>query len=452
MTWRVMSVFFVGFVLLSLCFAEPFKYGEELKGTQKQKDYEKPQVCRQCHDDIYYQWKKSMMGNAYTHHWDEIEYFDVAIEHSKRDPKFKDVVDGCNGCHTPLAFITGDLPPKRPELNTRANESVSCDICHTISAFDESALYNFSFATSPGRVKYGNRGGENSPHHDMKKFDALSTAKFCANCHNEKSPWGVFVKATYNEWLEGPYSKEGVQCQYCHMPPAKTVRAVTDDKVFSDVRQHTFQGAHVMSKISGAIDCIIYSDEQELEPGDTAVFSVVLYNQKAGHKIPTGSVEDRLMHLHVEAIDDAGKVYHLPVDKKNFEGEDYTIASDVKAYQDFADMMDVPEGFDGLSRDGVPPGDRIFRMPYLTEKGIMTICQWNTAKLGVDYRIGPRETKIETYTWTIPDDIEPGSLTITASLYYQLLVKPVADFLKVPDEESQKRLISSDMTSVTIFD
>ena len=134
-----------------------------------------------------------------------------------------------------------------------------------------------------------------------------------------------------------------------------------------------------------------------------------------------------------------------------FDGEEYTIASEEKAYQDFADMIDVPEGYDGLPRDGVPVGDRIFRMPYFTENGVMTICQWNTARLGVDYRIGPRETKLETYTWNIPYDIEPGPITVNARLNYQLLVKPVADFLNVPEEESEQRLISEASTSVEIY-
>jgi hypothetical protein len=158
-----------------------------------------------------------------------------------------------------------------------------------------------------------------------------------------------------------------------------------------------------------------------------------------------------MLYLQVEAVDSKGKVYHLPVDKKGFEGEEYTIASQAKAYQDFAEMMDVPEGFDGLPRDGIPVGNRIFRMPYFTEKGIMTICQWNTARLGIDYRIAPRETKIETFTWTIPDSIPEGTVRIIATLNYRLLVKPVADFLKVPEEESRDRLINRGETAIDIF-
>ena len=57
-------------------------------------------------------------------------------------------------------------------------------------------------------------------------------------------------------------------------------------------------------------------------------FTVALFNQKTGHKFPTGSVEDRILWMHVEAVDAKGNVYHLPVNKKGFEGEEYTIGAD----------------------------------------------------------------------------------------------------------------------------
>jgi hypothetical protein len=113
--------------------------------------------------------------------------------------------------------------------------------------------------------------------------------------------------------------------------------------------------------------------------------------------------------------------------------------------------LDDP-GFAGLERDGVPVGDRIFRMPYFDSQGRMTMMQWNTASLGVDYRLGPRETKIETYSWTLPEDIAPGKVTFTAELNYQKLVKPVADFLDVPAEESEIVRINTATTWVEIYD
>lgn len=426
--------------------------GEEAKGTRSYSDYERPQSCRQCHTEIYAQWANSMMAQSYTHHWDEIEYFQLAVKHGELNPKFKPVSDGCNGCHAPVSFLAGDVPPPKPEKNSRANEGVSCDVCHTISGYDDARLFNFQWFSQPGRTKFGGRGGENSPAHNLVLKPGLQVAKFCATCHNEKSPWGVYVKGTYNEWLEGPYSKENVQCHACHMPAGPGKRALTDGKRYADMRHHLFQGAHVEAKTRGAIDVVLHADTDEAEPGEPVVFTVHLFNQKAGHKIPTGSVEDRLLYVHVEAIDSQGKRYPLAVDKKGFEGEVWTIGdSKAVAYQDFSEVMGLGEQFAGLPRDGVADGDRIFRMPYFTEKGQMTICQWNTARFGVDYRIGPRENKIETYTWVLPDTLPAGPLTVQATLNYQLLVKPVADFLKVPEEESRDRLINVGTTVINVL-
>ena len=176
-----------------------------------------------------------------------------------------------------------------------------------------------------------------------------------------------------------------------------------------------------------------------------------MFNQKTGHKFPTGSVEDRIVWLHVEAKDASGKIYHLKVDKKGFEGEEYTISSDVLAYQDMGIALNDPD-FKGVQRDGVPFGDRIFRMPYFDPQGRMTIQQWNTKSLGVDYRIGPRETKIETFTFLLPDEIPEGEVVVRAVLNFQKLVKPVADFLKVPSEEAEIIKVNEHSTTIKVFD
>jgi hypothetical protein len=186
------------------------------------------------------------------------------------------------------------------------------------------------------------------------------------------------------------------------------------------------------------------------EPGEPVKFTLALFNQKTGHKFPTGSVEDRIVWVHVEARDAEGNIYHLPVDKKGFEGEEYTIGSDVLAYQDMGIPLDKPD-FEGVQRDGIPVGDRIFRMPYFDPDGRMTIQQWNTESFGVDYRIGPRETKIETYTFTLPFEAAPGKMVVTATLNYQKLVKPVADFLNVPEDESEIIVVNKHSTEIEVL-
>ena len=234
------------------------------------------------------------------------------------------------------------------------------------------------------------------------------------------------------------------------MPRTPGVSSLMGEKR-DDIAQHLFHGAHDPGKIKGTVELRIHPETPDVAPGEPIKFTVNLFNAKTGHKFPTGSAEERMVWLHVEAIDAKGKVYHLKVDRKGFDGEDYTIASNVLAYQDMSVPLDLPD-FKGIQRDGVPEGDRIFRMPYLDPQGRMTIQQWNTASFGPDYRIGPRETKTETFTWLLPDDVELGKLKVRAVMYYQRLPSPVAKFLGVPDEEIETIEVNQHQTFVEVVD
>ncbi|HMA76263.1 MAG TPA: multiheme c-type cytochrome [Candidatus Krumholzibacteriaceae bacterium] len=423
--------------------------GEEAKGSRSYNDYEKPETCASCHTSIYRQWRSAMMSQSYTHHWDEIEYFDLAVEHAKKDPSLKEVVDGCNGCHAPLAYLAGDIPPPRPSEGSRANEGVSCDLCHTITGVDEDPPVNFSWISEPGRTKYGSKPGLESPHHITEYNELFTKTELCGSCHNEKNPYGIWVKSTQIEWKEGPYSSEGVKCFDCHMPKARGRSAkMAEEGIIS---QHIFLGAHKPAKLRGAIELSMHALEPEVPYDGTAVIKVELFNAKAGHKIPTGSVEDRILWLELTAVDEDGKEYNIPVDRKGFKGEEFTIGTDESAYVDMGIPLGKPD-FKGVPREQVQKGSRIFRMPYLDKNGVMTIMQWNTRKLGVDYRIGPRETKVETYSWTMPDDIAFGKVRITATLNYRKLIKPVAEYLGVPAEESEIDMINQTSAEILVYD
>jgi hypothetical protein len=437
-------------VTLSVVLSGTKTLQETQKSKYTYKDFEYAKRCRSCHAGIYEQWSQSMMSKAYTHAWDAIEYFDLAVAHAVANPSLKDVADGCNGCHTPIAFLGGPLPPPPPSANSMANESVSCEVCHLIQAIQSDPPHNYSYLIEPGMTKYAGRNPSvESPAHKIVTSDIFRTTEFCGNCHNEKNRFGMWVKSTQLEWKEGPYCAQSVLCQDCHMPKAPFQNALMA-KPYDNARLHLFHGGHDRGKVKGTVELSVQPDIREAEPGEIVVFTVALFNAKSGHKFPTGSVEDRILWLNVEATDAKGKVYHLTVDKKGFEGEEYTISGDYLAYQDMGIPKNIKD-FKGVQRDGIPAGDRIFRMPFFDPEGRMTIMQWNAVKPGTDYRIGPRETKVEKFTYQLPFDIAPGEMKVTAKLNYQLLLKPVAEFLKVPDEESEIILVNEHSTRLTIL-
>ncbi len=411
-------------------------------GQFRYKDFKKPEKCGTCHREIYQEWKESMMAQSFSHRWDEVEYFQLALRHAQKEPKVAGVKAGCIACHSPLAFLAGDIPPKPVAANTRANEGVSCEVCHHISGTTEKEPFNFSFIIQPGKTKIGPRTDAKPMGHKVKPSEFIKTAEFCATCHDEASPYGAWVKSTYREWKAGPYAKEGVTCQDCHMYRAPGKAALMGPKR-TDLAHHVFHGSHSPTKLAGAVDLALYTNKHDVTPGATVKIRAELFNGKVGHMIPSGSTEERMLWLEVWAVDATGKKWAIPVDRKGFPGEEYTIANPkAYAYQAIGEIMEIPN-FKGLKRDGdVPAGARIFRKPFFDPKGRMTICQWYTAKNDlVDYRIGPRQTRIETYTWQVPSSAR-GPISIKAYLYYAQVPSSVGKFLKLPPDEYKPILVN----------
>jgi hypothetical protein len=437
------SVLFVGWLMivgpvLPLC-----AFAAEM-GKFAYQDFKKPLLCGGCHQEIYQEWQQSLMSQSFTHPWDDKEYFKLALPQALKLEKVAGVKGGCIACHGPLAFLTGDIPPKPPQAGTRVNEGVSCEICHNIIGSTEKEPYNFSFEISPGKVKYGNRHDAKSTFHDTQFSAFTQSAELCATCHDEQSPYGAWVKETYREWKASPYGQKGFKCQDCHMYRAPGKSANTG-KQRDDIAHHVFHGPHFHNKLAGSVDLALYTKNREVAPGSVIKIRANLFNGKVGHYIPSGSAEERMLWLEVKATDGRDYSTFLPVDRKGFSGEEYTIAdAKAMAYQAMGEIMEV-EGYKGISRDGnVPDGARIYRRPFFDPKGRMTICQWYTAKnTDVDYRIGPRETKVETYTWTVPEDFSAQSVTITATLYYSLVPSSVGELMALPAYAYEARFVNS---------
>ncbi len=444
---RILIINIFSGVLIFALGVLPAKGAEE--GKFKYEDFGKPKRCGMCHKEIYQEWKTSLMSQSFTHEWDDVEYFKLALPHALKLKKVAGVKSGCIACHGPLAFLTGDIPPKPPAEGTRVNEGVSCDICHSITGTTKEEPFNFSYTINPGKVKQGPRNDAKSSAHDAEYSDFIRSSRFCATCHDEQSPYGAWVKETYREWKAGPYAREGARCQDCHMyhAPGKSAGGGKDR---GDMTHHTFHGAHFANKLSGAVDIALYVKKNEVLPGSALKIRAELFNGKVGHYIPSGSSEERMLWLEVWATDSKGKAYHLPVDKKGFQGEEYTISdSQAFAYQAMGEIMEI-KGFKGAKRDGnLPQGARIFRRPFFDPQGRMTICQWYTKEnTQVDYRLGPRETKVETYSWEVPEDIAPGAVKIKAVIYYSLVPSSVGEFLKLPPSEYEAKKVNT--TGITI--
>jgi hypothetical protein len=434
------------FLVMAMAFLiAPLTVSGAEMGKFSYEDFEQPKRCGMCHKEIHQEWQQSLMSQSFTHEWDQVEYFKLALPHALKLEKVSGVKGGCIACHGPLAFLSGDIPPKPAEADTRVNEGVSCEICHNITGTTEEVPFNFSFIIEPDNVKQGPRADAKSSFHGVKYSEFTMSPELCATCHDEQSPYGAWVKSTYREWKASPYSNGGgKRCQDCHMYHAPG-KSASGGKERADMAHHSFHGSHFPSKLAGSVDVAIYAEKTEISSGSTLKLRAELFNGKAGHCIPSGSTEERMLWLEVQAVDAGGKNYQIPLNRKGFEGEEYTIAdSGAMAYQAMGEIMEIKD-FKGLKRDGnIPDGARIFRRPFFDPEGRMTICQWYTANnTMVDYRIGPMETKIENYTWAIPEGIAPGPVTIKATLFYSQVPSSVGEFLGLPAFEYAPILVNT---------
>ena len=420
-----------------------FSWPDELMAKHTYDDYENPYVCMGCHFELFKQWNASSMAKSMTNKFMQAQYFKLVLPDGKADQKVKDVIGGCIGCHAPASFVVGDIPPKPAEKNTPANYGVFCDFCHTITGMEGETPVNFNYTIDPGKIKRGPFKDSISPHHDTAYSEFHTKAEFCGMCHNEVNPFGVMVKATYSEWKEGPYAKQGIQCQDCHMTPSGRLGDDGKPRYASGIvatggpkREkyftHRFPGAHTPGQVEGAIKLAISADKETVSPGDTVTFTVTLTNEKVGHRFPSGSTEERQLWLHLSATDQ-NRINHIPFQspKPNTPDAVYGVTSNKLAYQNLEKNINPGKPFDGFSRDALPEGDRFYHVFFEDPDGYLTLSQYYASTIVFDNRLKPKETRVETYQWEIPTDTAKGEIFIDAELNYRYMPQSFADYLEI---------------------
>jgi nitrate/TMAO reductase-like tetraheme cytochrome c subunit len=272
-------------------------------------DFTSAQTCGQCHREIYSQWTQSMHSQSLT------------------DPIYRAVIDEmirqtgesqktfCLSCHAPIASVSGKLlempgPMDWEAFSDIAGEGVTCDFCHTISGTEKLGKNIFVGAyVYPRRgttgVKYGRHPDAQSAAHETQFSAFLLSSEMCAVCHKFKHPMGgVEIQSTYDEWARGPYRRQGVRCQDCHMP-VYSGTTVEGGKERDEIHSHLFIGGHTEMVKKAATLSVWGVATQEASGTRLAVHSNVV-NSGAGHAIPTGIPGVREMWLDIEVLSPEG--------------------------------------------------------------------------------------------------------------------------------------------------
>src|SRR5690606_24589536 len=199
----------------------------------------------------------------------------------------------CDRCHAPLSKVA----PR----DITVSEGVTCDVCHTLrEPVPAQAGGQFRLALDD-MVKYGPRCDLDDHYfHRMGCSKEHTEAALCGSCHWWE-PKGMPVLTEYADWKAGPPAARGEPCQSCHMPreAAATARG---PPVRSAVPHHGLPGlAHGLRTRARGLE--VTGKEAD---GALAV-TVAVHNKNAGHAVPAGLPERRIV-VRARVVDASGAV------------------------------------------------------------------------------------------------------------------------------------------------
>ena len=207
------------------------------------------QYCGHCHQEAYQQWRQSVHSNSFRQPW-YLKNVNLLI-----DEKGVQYSRHCEGCHNPVALLSGDLSQGMPKKRPFEEEGITCSTCHSIVSTDTTGTGSYVMGT-PAVLVDENGAPITRPVTDAEILAHLDrhskavmrplykTPEFCAACHKAAVPRSLdnykWLRAftVYDEWQGASFSKQSPlpfyrkdvvsDCQTCHMKAAPVPTGVTE--------------------------------------------------------------------------------------------------------------------------------------------------------------------------------------------------------------------------------
>jgi len=241
-------------------------------------DKKNEKACQNCHQRMTSQWQKSAHGS--TMHNKTFK----TIYNSIYKDDFKSSDGNCASCHQPIG----------------ENESISCDFCHKVYRVNPKKNLTGTLVMELRRPHNGEKnilfGSVKDAYTRDDSYSPLyENSKYCASCHSGHF-WGDEVYSEYSQWQNSSYSKQGISCQKCHMPPQMDETFIVPiekgglKRSSGAYHSHSFIGSKDIEFMKKALD-INVSIKKDMN------VLVKLENIGAGHSFPTGSPLHHLLLL-----------------------------------------------------------------------------------------------------------------------------------------------------------
>ena len=157
------------------------------------KSFLNAQYCGHCHQESYHQWRQSAHSNSFRAPW-YLKNVNTLIE--EKGVQFS---RHCEGCHNPVALLSGDLSQGMPRKRPFEDEGVTCTTCHSITS--TTTMGTGSYVMGIPAVLVDEKGAPiTTPvadseilahldrHSKAVMRPLLHTSEFCASCHKAAIP------------------------------------------------------------------------------------------------------------------------------------------------------------------------------------------------------------------------------------------------------------------------
>ena len=401
------------------------------------------QYCGHCHKAIYHQWRASVHSDSFREPW-YVKNVDL-LKQTKGvyNARF------CEGCHNPVALLSGSLTPN-PVTHAKwfNNQGVTCSVCHSIVKISSTkgvgsyvmgvptALLNAKGQPIPGEVPYAEIMKHVKRHiaAEMKPF--YKSPKYCAACHEADLPkilnnyrWLLAINL-YNEWQESSfshqsplpfYTKPNLTCVKCHMQMVRT--SLPDDaKKNGMVMSHRWIGGntavpwyyHNKKQLKLTVDHLQGKQFQRL---NVDIFGIRLNGSKKWIA-PLGSVPFTLKpkdSVQVAVVIQNKGIGHslVPEQRDILQSWVQFIVRDGKGHVIMNSGGVKPNGY-------VDPHAYTFLTRMLSKNGHLLIHHevWRRHTNATNYTIQSGSSVLVRYQFTIPSN-DPGPFTVTARVDYR---------------------------------
>ncbi len=443
------------------------------------KSFPTAEYCGHCHQESHQQWRESAHSNA-----NRVQYYlrNVELLNQEKGVEFS---RHCEGCHDPIALLSGALTKGAPTKRPYDQDGVTCMVCHSIQKVDTRGTGSYVMGVPAVLVDEEGKpiarpvsDAEILAHLDrhtkavMKDF--YKSSEYCAACHKAALPKSLNnykwqrAFAVYDEWQgssfakQSPlpfYTKDAVStCQTCHMQ-REAIKGVDYGSEQGRLASHRWLGANtIIPKIYGF-------DEQAARVTQflrSSVFNVDIFGLELGEGASAGALVAPLGSVGYEAS--AGEMVtadvviqnkgighsHVPEQRDMYESwVNFTV-------KDATGRVIEESGYLKANGD-LDEQAHTFTNRLINVKGGRNDLHqvWNNRVVAYNNTIQSGRSQVVRYTFRMPAS-NAGPVSMKATVKYRRFDQHFADFgmgkhyeMPVVDMASETRTIAIGKNEVT---